>query len=58
MHKKSFILVIALKKSNIFMFPIVKIVENCAEICRVGTLEAGFQQVLLIQFHSIVLNNN
>ena len=38
-------------KNPIFsLFPIVKMNENYAEICRVGNLEADFQQVLLVQF--------
>ena len=52
MHKEFFILVIGYKKKKdqIFsFFPIVKIVECGAEICRVGTLKAGFQQISLIQ---------
>ena len=44
------------------LFPIVKMNANHAEICRVGNLEADFQQVGLIQFfwnfHNIVNNNN
>ena len=38
------------KKSNIFTFSIVKMNANYAEICRVGNLEADFQQVLLVPF--------
>ena len=38
-------------KNPIFsLFPIVKMNENYAEICRVGNLEADFQQVSLVQF--------
>ena len=38
-------------KNQIFsLFPIVKMNENYAEICRVGNLEADFQQVSLVQF--------
>ena len=32
------------------LFPMVKMNENYAEICRVGNLEADFQQALLVQF--------
>ena len=43
---KSFILVIGFKKIlNIFIFSIIKMAAKYAEICRVGKLEAGFQQV-------------
>ena len=49
-------------KNPIFpLFPIVKMNENYAEICRVGNLEADFQQVLLVQFfwnfHNIVVKH-
>ena len=41
------------------LFPTVKMHANYAEICRVGNLEADFQQVLLVQFfwnfHNIVV---
>ena len=38
-------------KSPIFsLFPIIKMNTNYVEICRVGNLEADFQQVLLVQF--------
>ena len=38
-------------KHQIFpLFPTVKINANYAEICRVGNLEADFQQVPLVQF--------
>ena len=56
MHKK-FYSSLVFKKSNIFTFfhskkdfSIVKKNANYAEICRVGTLEADFQQVPLVQF--------
>ena len=39
-----------LKNPVFSLFPIVKMNENYAEICRVGNLEADFQQVLLVQF--------
>ena len=49
---KKFILVIVVFFLNqIFsLFPIVKMNSNYAEICRVGNLEADFQQVLLVHF--------
>ena len=37
------------KKNQMFIFPIVKNAADYAEITRVGQLEAGFQQVQLIQ---------
>ena len=38
-------------KNQVFsLFPIVKMNVNYAEICRVGNLEADFQQVPLVQF--------
>ena len=37
-------------KNQISLFPIVKMNANYAEICRVGNLEADFQQVLLVRF--------
>ena len=57
MHDKFLILVIGLKKNQIFsLFPIVKMNAN-----RLGNLEADFQQVLLIQFfenfHNIVVKH-
>ena len=53
MHKKfdyghCFLLILL---NQIFsLFPIVKMNANYAEICRVGNLEADFQQPLLIHF--------
>ena len=49
-------------KNQIFsLFPIVKMNANYAEICRVGNLEADFQQVLLVQFfwnfHNIIVKH-
>ena len=49
-------------KNQIFsLFPIVKMNANYSEICRVGNLEADFQQVLLVQFfkhfHNIVVKH-
>ena len=43
------------KKSNIFTFSHSKNLMNAnyAEICRVGSLGADFQQVLLVQFSEI-----
>ena len=46
--QKSFILVIGLKKMNIFIFPTVKIGCKLYRNGRVGKLKADFQQVLLI----------
>ena len=37
------------------LFLIVKINANYAEICRVGNLEADFQQVLLVHFFSDIV---
>ena len=38
-------------KNQVFsLFPIVKMSANYAEICRVGNLEADFQQVPLVHF--------
>ena len=46
-----FFFVFFLKKNKYFhFFPIVKFNANYAEICRVGNLEADFQQVPLVQF--------
>ena len=39
-----------LKKSNILLFPIVKMKPNNAEIYRVGNFEPYFQHVPLVQF--------
>ena len=48
MHKKNFILVIGFKKPQYFhLFPHKKII---AEICRVSSWEAEFQQSLLVHF--------
>ena len=35
------------------LLPVVKMNANCAEMCRVGNLEADFQQVLFVQFYEI-----
>ena len=41
-------------KNQIFsLLPIVKMNANYAEICRIGNLEADFQQVALVQFFLI-----
>ena len=44
----------SLKKANLllltYFFPIVKITANYADICRVGNLEADFQQIPLVHF--------
>ena len=49
-------------KNPIFsLFPIVKMNENSADICRAGNFEADFQQVSLVQFfwkfHNIVVKH-
>ena len=51
-YAKSFILVnVCFLKNQIFsLFPIVKMNANYSEICRVGNLEADFQQILPVQF--------
>ena len=56
--QKSFILFRGFKKMKYFqLFPILKIAVNYSEIGRVGKLEAGFQQVPVVQlfwkFHNI-----
>ena len=43
-------LLFAFLNQTFSLFPIVKMNANLAEICRVGNLEADFQQVLLIDF--------
>ena len=49
-HKK-FYSVHFLKKNQTFsLFVTVKMIANNAEICRVGSLETDFQQVLLVHF--------
>ena len=59
---KRFILVIRLKKSNIFIFPTEKTAAKYAKLDRVGNLYAGFRQVPLVQnfwkFHSIVIEHH
>ena len=49
------------KKIKYFHFTIVKMNANYAEICRVGNVEADFQQVLLVQFslnfHNVVVKH-
>ena len=64
LSSKRFILVIGFQKKKIkyfHFFPIVKMNANYAEICRVGNLEADFQQVSLVQFfwnfHKIVVKH-
>ena len=49
-QKKSFIPVTGLKKIKYFHLSVVKMNANYAEICRVGKLEADFQQVQLVPF--------
>ena len=50
MHKKFYSSHCFLKNQVFSLFPIVKMNANYAEICRVGNLEADFQQVPLVQF--------
>ena len=50
MHKKFYSSHWFLKNQVFSLFPIVKMNANYAEICRVGNLEADFQQVPLVQF--------
>ena len=52
MHKKFYYSHWFLIQSNIFNFAIVKMDVNYAEICRVGNLEADFQQISLVEFFS------
>ena len=56
---KSMILVIGLKKKIISFFPIEKMAAKYAKIDRVGSLDAGFQQVPPVQnfrnFYNIVI---
>ena len=47
MHKKFYSSHWFLNNQIFSLFPIVKTNANYAEICRVGNLEAEFQQVLL-----------
>ena len=61
MNKKFYSIDWILKIQIFSLFPIVKMNVNFAEICRVGNLEADFQQVLLVQFfwnfHNIVVKH-
>ena len=50
MHKKFYSSHWILKNQIFLLFPMVKMNANYAEICRVGNLEADFQQVSLVQF--------
>ena len=50
---KVFILVFGLKKLNIFIFSIVKIAAKYAKPYRVGSLDASFQQVVIILSENI-----
>ena len=50
MHKKFSYSHWFLKNQIYLLFPIVRMNANYAEICRVGNLEADFQQVRLVQF--------
>ena len=49
------------KNQKYSLFPTVKMNANYEEFCRVGNLEADFQQVLPVQFfwniHNIVLKH-
>ena len=54
------IVVFFFKNKQIYsLFPILKMAANYAEICKVGKLEAGFQQVpfgqIFRNFHNIVV---
>ena len=49
-HKKFYSIHWILKNQIFSLFPIVKMKANFTEICRVGNLEADFQQVPLVQF--------
>ena len=50
MHKKFYSIHWILKNQIFSLFPIIKMNANFAEICRVGNLEADFQQVPFVQF--------
>ena len=50
MHKKFYSSDWFLKNQIFSLSPIVKMNANYAEICRVGNLEADFQQVPLVKF--------
>ena len=59
MHYKSYSSFWFLKIQIVSLFSIVNRNANYAEICRVGNLEADFQQVPLVQFfwnfHSVAV---
>ena len=61
MHKKFYSSHWFLKNQVFSLFPMVKMNANYAEICRVGNLEADFQQVPLVHFfsnfHNIVVKH-
>ena len=50
MHKKFNNSHLFLKNQIFSLFPIVKMNANYAEICRLGNLEADFQQVPIVHF--------
>ena len=50
MRKKFYSIHWILKNQIFSLFSIVKMNANVAEICRVGNLEADFQQVPLVPF--------
>ena len=50
MHEKVYSSHYFLKNQIFSLFPIVEKNANYAEICRVGNLEASFQQVPLVHF--------
>ena len=50
MHEKFYSSQWFLENQTFSLFPIVKMNANYAEICRVGNLEANFQQVTLVYF--------
>ena len=50
MHKKFYSIHWILKNQIFSLFPIVEMNANFEEICRVGNLEADFQQVPFIKF--------
>ena len=53
MHKKFYSSHLVLINHFFSPFPIVKMNANYAEICRVGNLEAGFEQFPLVQSSEI-----
>ena len=61
MHKKFYSSHRFLKNQIFPLFPIVKMNANYAEICRIGNLEADFEQVpfvhFFLNFHNIVVKH-